>query len=67
MALLADCVARLIGAFTLPVPTMVWLGTALTGAAVGVAITAGGAAAAPMQKLIETETRAGADAGAAGR
>lgn len=73
VALLADCVARLIGAFTLPVSTMVWLGTALTGAAIGVAITAGGAAAAPMQKLIETEAqteadaRAGAGAGLAGR
>ncbi|MGH3393552.1 MAG: VC0807 family protein [Streptosporangiaceae bacterium] len=58
---------RLAAGSALPVPTMVWLGTALTGAAVGVAITAGGAAAALMQKLIETETRAGADAGAAGR
>lgn len=70
VVLLADCVVRLVGAFTLPVPTMVWLGTALTGAAIGVAITAGGAAAAPMQKLIETETRTAATvaaAGAAGR
>jgi hypothetical protein len=81
VALLADCVARLIGAFTLPVSTMVWLGTALTGAAIGIAITAGGVAAAPMQKLIEAETdteaeaetrseagaRAGAGAGLAGR
>ena len=45
---------------------MVWLGTALTGAAIGVAITAGGAAAAPMQKLIETETRTAATVAAAG-
>jgi hypothetical protein len=77
VALLADCVARLIGAFTLPVSTMVWLGTALTGAAIGIAITAGGVAAAPMQKLIEAETeaenrteagaRAWAGAGLAGR
>ncbi len=66
VALLADCVARLVGAFTLPVPTMVWLGTALTGAAIGAAITAGGAAAAPMQKLIETETRTAATVAAAG-
>jgi len=65
VALLADCAARLAGAFTLPVPTMVWLGTALTGAAIGVAITAGGAAAAPMQKLIETEARSAATAGPA--
>jgi hypothetical protein len=29
LALLADCAARLIGACTLPVSTMVWLGTVL--------------------------------------
>ena len=29
LALLADCTARLIGAYTLPVGTMVWLGTVL--------------------------------------
>jgi hypothetical protein len=64
VALLADCVARLFGAFTLPVPTMVWLGTTLIGAAIGVAVMAGGAVAAPMQKMIETETRAGSEPGA---
>lgn len=55
-ALLAECAARLVGAFTLPVSTMVWLGITLTLGAIGVAITAGGAAAAPMQKMLETET-----------
>jgi hypothetical protein len=64
VALLADCAARLAGAFTLPVPTMIWLGTAFVGAAIGVAVMAGGAVAAPMQKMIETETRAGSAPGA---
>jgi uncharacterized membrane protein (DUF441 family) len=55
-ALLADCVARLIGAFTLPVSTMVWLGTALTMGAIGVACMVGGVAAGPIGHLIDAET-----------
>lgn len=58
VALLAECAARLIGAFTLPVSTMVWLGTTLTVGAIGVAIMVGGAAAAPMQKMLEDEAHA---------
>jgi hypothetical protein len=64
VALLADCAARLVGAFTLPVSTMVWLGTTLTLGAIGVAIMAGGAAAAPMQKMLETETETETETGA---
>jgi hypothetical protein len=60
LALLADCVARLIGAFTLPVPTMVWLGTVLTLGAIGVACVVGGIAAGPMDHLIDAEIRAAA-------
>jgi hypothetical protein len=56
LLLLAECAARLIGAHTLPVTTMVWLGTTATLGAVGLGIMAGGAAAAPMQKMIEAET-----------
>jgi hypothetical protein len=56
-ALLADCVARLVGAFTLPVTTMVWLGTVMLLGAIGLAIMAGGLAVGPMEKLIEDETR----------
>ncbi len=54
-ALLADCAARLVGAYTLPVATMVWLSTVLTLGAVGVGIIAGGAAAGPIQKMVEAE------------
>jgi hypothetical protein len=54
--LLAECAARLVGAYTLPVTTMVWLSTVLALGAVGLGIMAGGAAAAPIQKMIEDET-----------
>jgi hypothetical protein len=56
-ALLADCAARVVGAFTLPVPTMMWLSTVMVVAAVGVAaVISGGAAAEPIQQLIKQET-----------
>jgi len=55
VALLAECVARLIGAFTLPVTTMAWLGTVLTLGGIGVAIMAGGLAAGPMLHMLESE------------
>src|ERR1022692_2074461 len=43
LALLAECIARLVGDYTLPVTTMVWLSTALTLGAVGAAIVVSGA------------------------
>jgi len=58
LALLAECAARLVGAYTLPVTTMVWLGTVMTLGAIGVAIVAGGAAAGPIQKMIDAEAAA---------
>ncbi len=58
LALLAECAVRLVGAYTLPVTTMVWLGTVMTLGAIGVAIVAGGAAAGPLQKMIDTEAAA---------
>jgi hypothetical protein len=60
VALLADCAARLVGAYTLPVTTMVWMSTVLTLSAVGVGVMVGGAAAAmPILRMIETEVRKG--------
>jgi hypothetical protein len=51
--LLTDCVARLVGAFTLPVSLMSWLGTTFSIAGVVAAmVIAGGAAAAPIDQLI---------------
>src|SRR5215470_1620045 len=58
VTLLAECAARLAGAYLLPVTTMVWLGTVLTLGALAVAIVAGGAAAGPIQKMIEAEAAA---------
>jgi hypothetical protein len=55
LVLLAECVARLVGAYLLPVTTMVWLSTVMTLGAIGTAIMAGGIAAAPIAKMIETE------------
>jgi hypothetical protein len=54
-ALLGECVARLVGAFTLPVGTMVWLSTVLTVGAIGVAVIVGGIAAGPMELMIRAE------------
>jgi len=58
LVLLAECAARLVGAYTLPVTTMVWLGTVMALAAIGVAMIAGGAAAGPIQKMIDAEAAA---------
>jgi hypothetical protein len=55
LALLAECIARLAGAYMLPVSTMVWLSTVLTLGAIGAAIMVGGVAAAPIAKMIEAE------------
>ncbi|WP_269853368.1 VC0807 family protein [Streptomyces sp. RPT161] len=54
--LLVECVARVIGAFTLPVATMVWLSNVLLIAAIVLASVVGGAVAAdPMEKMIDAE------------
>ena len=58
LVLLAECAARLAGAYTLPVTTMVWLGTVMALGAIAVAIVAGGAAAGPIQKMIDAESAA---------
>lgn len=58
LTLLAECAARLVGAYTLPVTTMVWLGTVMALGAIAVAVVAGGAAAGPIQKMIDAEAAA---------
>ena len=55
MVLLAECAVRLVGAYTLPVTTMVWLGTVIALGAIGVAMMAGGVAAGPIQNMIDAE------------
>jgi hypothetical protein len=59
LACLADCAARVVGAFALPGPVMVWLGTVITVGSIAVAIVIGGVAAQPIQKMIEAEADAG--------
>ena len=58
VTLLAECAARLAGAYLLPVTTMVWLGTVMTLGAIAMAIVTGGAAAGPIQKMIDAEAAA---------
>ncbi|MFI7098215.1 VC0807 family protein [Streptomyces sp. NPDC050161] len=58
-ALLAECAARTAGAYTLPVDTMVWLGTVILVVAVLVAmVVAGGSCADPMEKMVGAEVAA---------
>ncbi|RSO11254.1 hypothetical protein DMH18_10565 [Streptomyces sp. WAC 06783] len=58
-ALLGECVARVVGAFTLPVDTMVWLGTVMLIAAMVLAIVASGVIGIDkMEKLVRAEAAA---------
>jgi hypothetical protein len=57
--LLAECVARVVGAYTLPVDTMVWLGTVvMIGTMAVTAVVSGGLAAGPMAAMIADEMEA---------
>ncbi|CAM5407609.1 VC0807 family protein [Kitasatospora aureofaciens] len=57
-ALLTECAARVVGAFTLPVSTMAWLSTVfLIGAIVGGSLL-GQIAVEPIEKLVEAEAEA---------
>ncbi|MFF2661459.1 VC0807 family protein [Kitasatospora sp. NPDC058032] len=57
-ALLAECAARVVGAFTLPVATMAWLSTVLLVAGLAAGSVLGRAAAEPMAKLVRAEAAA---------
>ncbi|MET9451596.1 VC0807 family protein [Streptomyces cinerochromogenes] len=60
LALLAECVARVVGAYTVPVDTMVWLGTVFLIAAMAIAfVVSGGLAVEPMERMLAAETEAG--------
>ncbi|MFF8992033.1 VC0807 family protein [Streptomyces sp. NPDC014983] len=62
LALLAECVARVVGAYTVPVDTMVWLGTVFLVAAMVTAFVASGALAAePMERMLAAEVTATGD------
>ncbi|MGW7818573.1 VC0807 family protein [Streptomyces puniciscabiei] len=63
LALLAECVARVVGAYTVPVDTMVWLGTVFLVGAIGIGILVGGGLAIePMEKMLSAEAEAQAEA-----
>lgn len=64
VVLLAECVARIVGAYTVPVDTMVWLGSVVMVGAMVLGMVVGGAlGAGPMQRMIAVEVEAGVDAG----
>ncbi|MEU9124606.1 VC0807 family protein [Streptomyces sp. NPDC048506] len=61
--LLTECVLKVVGAYTLPVHTMVWLGTVLTVVAILLAMfVAGGSCAEPMEKMVKAEVERAAGA-----
>ncbi|MGW0885493.1 VC0807 family protein [Streptomyces sp. NPDC002671] len=60
VVLLVECVVRAVGAYTIPVDTMVWLGTVIMIGAMAIAfVVSGGLAVEPMEKLLAAEVEAG--------
>ncbi|MGV4988155.1 VC0807 family protein [Streptomyces sp. NRAIS4] len=59
LTLLTECIARVVGAYTIPVDTMVWLGTVFMVVAMAIAfIVSGGLAFEPMEKMLAAEAEA---------
>jgi hypothetical protein len=65
LALLGDCIARLAGAYLLPLATMVWLSTVMILGAISVGVVAGCACWTPIETMVSAEAEAEAGAGAA--
>ncbi|MFD7692075.1 VC0807 family protein [Streptomyces sp. NPDC059374] len=62
VVLLAECVVRVVGAYTLPVDTMVWLGNVIMIVAMVLGFLVGGAlGAGPMAAMVVAETKAWAE------
>ncbi|SES50024.1 hypothetical protein SAMN04487983_11044 [Streptomyces sp. yr375] len=60
VVLLTECVLRVVGAYTVPVDTMVWLGSVVMVVAIGLGIVLGGAlGAGPIQEMLASEAKAG--------
>ncbi|MEU1405529.1 VC0807 family protein [Streptomyces sp. NPDC005728] len=60
VVLLAECIVRVVGAYTIPVDTMVWLGTVIMIGAMAIAfVVSGGLAVEPMEKMLAAEVEAG--------
>jgi hypothetical protein len=63
VVLLTECVLRVVGAYTLPVDTMVWAGSVVMVVSMVVAFLVSGAiGAGPMARMLIAEARAGAPA-----
>lgn len=59
LALLAECVVRAVGAYTIPVDTMVWLGSVILVAAMAIGVVvSGGLAVGPMERMLAAEVEA---------
>ncbi|MFH0519382.1 VC0807 family protein [Streptomyces sp. M41] len=59
VVLLAECVVRVVGAYALPVDTMVWAGNVIMVVALGVGLLVGGAlGAGPMAAMVIAEAKA---------
>ncbi|MER6633750.1 VC0807 family protein [Streptomyces sp. NPDC000987] len=57
VALLGECVARVVGAYTVPVDTMVWLGSVIMAGGMAVTfVVSGRLAARPMERLLAAES-----------
>jgi hypothetical protein len=65
LALLGDCIARLAGAYLLPLATMVWLSTVMILGAISVGVVAGGACWTPIETMVSAEAGAGTAAAGA--
>ncbi|MGW7256886.1 VC0807 family protein [Streptomyces sp. NPDC054834] len=62
VALLAECVARVVGAYTIPVDTMVWLGGVIMAVAILLGMLVSGAlAAGPVEELVRAEAENAAE------
>ncbi|MCX5332378.1 MULTISPECIES: VC0807 family protein [unclassified Streptomyces] len=63
VVLLAECVARVVGAYTLPVDTMVWLGSVILAGSMALAFVVSRVVAAePMARLLIAEVRVAEEA-----
>ncbi|MBK3629861.1 VC0807 family protein [Streptomyces asoensis] len=63
VVLLTECVVRVVGAYTVPVDTMVWLGSVIMVVAIGLGILVGGAlGAGPMAAMVVFEAKAASEA-----
>lgn len=59
VVLLVECTARIVGAYTLPVDTMVWAGNVIQFGFIGIGVVVGSAfAAGPMERMLKQEAAA---------